>query len=160
MLLYPFVCIILASLQMYLKNKNGGKRLVYLTLPPVDYIVIFNAAVGEEFIFRILPHLIVEQYYEIRLVISSIIFGLLHGIPLIRSYKRVINMEIVVSIMGATTTGLVLISMEKLFTLPIYWYITCCVIHGLNNIIVIRLNNRDIIYNPGTDKGFVTKRNN
>ena len=109
-------------------------------------------------IFRILPHLIFESHFEPRLIFSSIIFGLLHGIPLIKLSDKMERIETIIKIISAMEVGFILVLIESLFTLPIYWYISCCIIHGLNNIIFIYYNNKKIIYNSGTTNlGFVSK---
>ena len=141
-------------LQIYY-NKNR-KKIVYLTFPSLDYFVVFHAAVGEEFIFRILPHLVFASNFEMRLIISSIIFGLLHAIPLIGS-NQVSRDEIILTIVNATNIGLSLIMIEKLFSSPIHWYVSCCIVHALNNIICIKNKNKNIVYNPGSCSGFVTR---
>lgn len=157
MISYFFLLIIFTCLQIYWQNRI--KRIIYWTLPSLDYLILINTAVGEEFIFRILPHLICESHFGIRLIISSFIFGLLHGIPLIKRSSEIETDETIVTVITAMKMGLMLILIERLFTNSIYWYVSCCVIHGLNNMIFIHNNNKNLAYNP-TKSGFVMIKSN
>ena len=140
-------------------TKNRKQRIVYFTFPSLDYFVIFNTAVGEEFVFRILPHLLIESYPMARMILSSIVFGVLHGLPLIRTSNEVDRIEIIFTVIFTTISGLMLVCIEKLFSSPVQWYITCCVIHVINNFAYIYNNNKNLIYNPGfTNTGFVMKK--
>lgn len=161
---YVLILIILSYLQNHWQNKVQVqvqyKRILHIISPSLDPIIIFNVAIGEEFIFRILPHLICDSCFMIRLLISSFIFGILHAIPLIKGIKildEIQRTEIFITIIYATKMGMILSLIESLFTSPIYWYITCCLIHGLGNMHYIYNNNKNIIYNSEPKNlGFVS----
>lgn len=160
---YTITLICLITLQIYIKNKLDVKSS-YFKFPATNYIIVFNAAIGEEFIFRILPHLISSNHFEIRVLFSSLIFGLLHCHRVTTwscstTLHKVSFNEIVCDknfvVITAMIMGLFLILIEDLFENPIYWYITCCIIHGLNNVLYIYNNNKRFVFSSGSDKRFI-----
>lgn len=157
MFIYYVLILIFLS---YWQNKIQNERILHITSPSLDPIIIFNVAVGEEFIFRILPHLICDSCFIIRLLISSFIFGIVHATPLIKILDELQRIEIFITIIYAIKMGLIFSLIENLFPMPIYWYITCCIIHGLSNMYYIYNNNKNIIYNSEPKNlGFVIDMN-
>ena len=65
----------------YLIQNNKSRVLTYYEFPGHDTIVMFHAAIGEEFMFRIAPYLLFPDFWTIRFVISTILFSSLHSIP-------------------------------------------------------------------------------
>lgn len=150
-MLFYILLICLFILQIYFTIKLD-RHSSYFIFPANNYIVIFNTAVGEEFIFRILPHLICQENIGIRIIFSSIVFGLLHGL----SFSELIS-EKNLTVINGMTIGLFLILIEDIFSSPIHWYIACCMIHGFNNVLFVHNNNnKKFVYSSGIDKRFIT----
>mgnify|MGYP003816538743 CR=1 FL=1 len=120
---------------------------------------MFHAAIGEEFVFRIVPSLLFRDFWIMRFVISAVVFSGLHSIPFFTKSINTTLYETLLTVGSTFIMGCVLSMLESYFTSPIIWYMVCCLIHVTNNLVVLHTVNRSIKYHPGSSNGFVVKLN-
>ena len=95
------------------------------------------AAFGEEFLFRIVPH-IYGFDYTTRMFTSTIIFALCHLLPLITNVnKRSLFKEYIILFIECNQFGFVVMAMESLFDDIRSWYICIGFYHFVINCIVL-----------------------
>lgn len=97
-----------------------------------DPLILTHAAIGEEVVFRIAPHMLGLSTFT-RLLISGPIYGLMHCIPLLKTRECI--SERFLQAFHATIFGMVLIYLELYAgEEPPVWYIETIVGHVLVNI--------------------------
>lgn len=127
-------------------------------IPKFDYVVSFHAAIGEEFVFRILPSLLFPDYTMTRMIISCVVFSGLHFLSLTSVAKlnqNMIGIEIANRVVAAFYMGYLLSILEVCCSSILHWYIICCSVHVINNIMYLYTVENCIRYGSGTTNGFV-----
>jgi membrane protease YdiL (CAAX protease family) len=157
---FLFLLSLHSVLTFKLSSESKSKHIInYAELAGfigIDSFLIFHAAVGEEFIFRILPDLFQVNVY-IRLFISSIVFGALHSISILRESCRYKWKEKLHQSCGTAVFGSLLSLIQLAFTNNVNWYILCCFFHVFVN---LSIKFSDIHYHVGTSSnGFVIIKN-
>lgn len=151
-LIFPAVKYLLS---LYLEKEYD--TLLIHKFPRNNNIIIFHTALGEELLFRIFPDLILgNEYFYTKMVISLIIFPLLHMLPLFSRKDNESIRSVVITVVDTFYMSLILSLVESSTSSKIFWYVICCVIHAGNNILYFRNVNDGILYNKGNN-GFVYK---
>lgn len=152
------IIIIFALVLCFIMNRvlsdDSVTLLYYYLVPKDDLIVIFHAAIGEEVIFRILPSVLIPEYWYIRLIISSIVFSTMHGIPY---FTANVKIKTILKKLNATFFLGAFLFLLSGYMSTAMWYFVCCVIHIVNNVLVISSINSNIRYHQGVSNGFVTR---
>jgi hypothetical protein len=121
-----------------------------LVLIGTDSLILVNAAIGEEFVFRIFPNILFKDPV-VHFLISGPLFGILHCIPLLRD-TRMWREKILQSI-SVLGLGTMLLLSKQYFYSDSYWYTFCCFYHNLNNLLAL-CKQKYYYHNEGTN-GFV-----
>lgn len=156
-MLYILGIIYLFS-QVVINNcfKSEDNRLLYFEYPYTDELVIISAAMGEEWLFRIFPHLLIPDNIIIRYIISGPLFSLLHFIPYLTGAAKM--SEVLNTVINTFSMGTFLF-LSSNYATSLSWYIFCCIFHAINNLYFIWHINRNIYHNKGLSNGFVVKIN-
>lgn len=142
---FIFVSVLMGLILKYIECD----KIKYSTISELSTIVVIHCAVGEEFVFRILPRLIANDYILTRLIISSVIFSIAH-------YTSCDQWEDRVKVMSCTfIMGLYLSLLEHTIESIVTWYIACCLYHVTNNLLFIYISNKNHKINPGQSNGFI-----
>lgn len=164
----PFAHLVLLSMLLkafgsFLRISLMGNTEPILVVDYIgmDHIVMFMAAVGEETIFRILPHLLgIHPFY--RFLISCPLFALLHFLPLFTHWATEqplyskMTRERFCQVYDAAVSGVVLMAMQQLIMNPVRWYISCIIWHCVSNAFALVQMRVKYRYVPTTD-GFVMR---
>lgn len=130
----------------YFVTRYTGRNFL-LKYIDLSSITVFHCAVGEEFVFRMLPDMIALPF-SVRLFISAPLFAVLHMYPIIHAMLKVQDKctskiflwkSHIYLAMNACNFGVNLLLLQHLLFShsATSWYVFCACLHASSNLYVI-----------------------